>query len=167
MMNRSFGLRAIVAGFAVLAFGRVGAQTVLPSRQQPDFTGTWVLDTARSARDGVLNSLVLTVARSGDTLSVLSEGTNAGGGFSTRAWYSLDGKPRTNSLGGVTLSSTVQWDGPVMVMTSTGDARGNSVTIDDRWSLDASGQSLTRRSSLTVNGQTRSESLVFGRRKQS
>jgi hypothetical protein len=167
MMNRSFRLRAVVAGLAVLAFARAGAQAVPPSRQQPDFTGTWVLDTVRSARDGVLNSLTLTVARSGDTLSVTSEGINAGGGFSTHAWYSLDGKPRTNSLGGVTLSSTVHWDGPVMVVSSTGDARGNSVTIDDRWSLDAAGQSLTRRSSFAVNGQTRSETLVFGRRRQS
>ena len=167
MMTFSFRLRAVGAGVAALALALAGAQAVPASRQQPDFTGTWVLDTARSARDGVLNSLTLTVARSGDSLSVSSEGINAAGGFSTRAWYGLDGKPRTNSVGGMTLSSTVRWDGPVMVVTSSGDARGNSVTIDDRWSLDAAGQSLTRRSSLTVNGQARSETLVFGRRKQS
>jgi len=167
MLNRSFRRRAIVAGLAVLAFVRSGAQPRIPTRQQPDFTGTWVLDTARSARDGVLNSLTLTIARSGDTLSVLSEGINAGGGFSTRASYGLDGKPRTNSLGGLTLSSSVRWDGLVMVVTSTGDARGKVVTIDDRWSLDAAGQSLTRRSSFAVNGQSRTETLVFDRRKQS
>jgi hypothetical protein len=163
-MMRSFRLLGVTTALAISAIAQLGAQPAAGSQQRPDFAGTWVLDTVHSIRDGSLPALTLTVARSGDTLSVLSEGVNAAGSFSTRARYSFDGKPLTNALGGGTLSTTVSWDGATMIVTSSGDASGRQIVIEDRWSLDANGRTLTRHSSLSVNGQRRSETLVFTKR---
>jgi hypothetical protein len=163
-MIRSFRFLGVAAGLAISAIAQLGAQAAGSSQRRPDFSGTWVLDTARSIRDGSLPGLTLTVVRSGDTLSVRSEGVNAGGSFSTRMRYGFDGKPLANTLSGVTLASTLSWDGATMIVTSSGDANGNKIVIDDRWSLDADGQTLTRHSSFSVNGQRRSETLVFTKR---
>ena len=164
-MMRLFRLLGVTTGLVICAIERLDSQPAAAGQVRPDFSGAWVLDTAHSIRDGSLPALTLTVARSGDTLSVLSEGVTAGTSFSTRTRYSVDGKPVANTLSGVTLSSTVRWDGATMIVTSSGDANGNQIVIEDRWSLDATGQTLTRRSSLSVNGQGRSETLVFTKRK--
>ena len=164
-MIRSFRLLGVATFLGISAIARLDAQAAEASQPRPDFSGTWVLDTARSIRDGSLPGLTLTVIRSGDTLSVQSDGVNARGSFSTRMRYGFDGKALANTISGATLASTLSWDGATMIMTSSGDANGNKIVIDDRWSLDAGGQTLTRHSSFSVNGQGRSETLVFTKRR--
>lgn len=158
--------RHAVALFAALVLSsgtRLEAQATTTSQQRPDFVGKWVMDTTRSNRDGVLKSLTLTVTRTGDVLSVLSEGVNAGGQFTSAGKYSLDGRPSSNPLGAVTLESTVSWEGATLVLKSTGEANGRAITVTDRWTLDPSGKILTRQSSLALDSHSRSETLVLTR----
>jgi hypothetical protein len=105
------------------------------------------------------------VARTGDTLSVRSEGSNARGPFVTTARYGFDGKPWQNVLGGVlTLSTVTSWEGSTLVFASTGEANGQPITTTDRWTLDSAGVRMTRQSTFAANGQTRSEVLVLVRK---
>jgi hypothetical protein len=164
-MMRLFRFLGATTGLAIAGLAHLGAQPAAGGQARPDFSGTWMLDTAHSVRDGSLPALTLTFIRSGDTLSLLSEGVNASGSFSARTRYSFDGKPLANTLSGVTLTSAVTWDGGTMIVRSNGEANGNQVVIEDRWSLDATGHALTRHSSFSVNGQTRSETLVFTKRR--
>jgi hypothetical protein len=160
--------RAILALVSIIVSvtPRVDAQAAPVGQTRPDFVGKWVLDTTRSNRDGVLRSLTLTVSRSGDTLSVLSEGDNGGGPFTTATKYGFDGKPWSNPLGPATLMTTTSWDGATLVFNSTGNANGRAVTVVDRWTLDSMGMTLTRQSTFAIDGQKRSETLVLTRRQQ-
>lgn len=143
----------------------VSVATPNPSSAQqaprPDFSGRWIMDSTRSSRDGVLSSLTLSVRRSGDTLLVRSDGANAAGAFSTNSIFDLTGRATENNLRGIVLTTTAAWHGAILVLTSKGSANGRSMTLEDSWSVDATGSRLTRNESLSVDGQVRSESLTL------
>jgi len=158
-LSRFLGVTGCLAFCAITQLhGQAGAGR----HPLPDFSGFWVLDTAHSISDGSLPMLTLTpFIRSGDTLSLLGGGVNAGGSIPGRTRYSLVANMRS----GAALTSTVTWDSATMIVRSSGDANGNQIVIVDRWSLDATRQTLTQQSSFSLNGQVRSETLVFTKRR--
>ena len=149
-----------------IAFAPQGVVAQAPA-SHPDFTGTWMMDTTKLPKsDAALLALTLTIARRGDTLLVMTEGTDATrGAFRTNSTYGFDGKPRPNTLagGGAVVGGVLSWEGETLVISSSGDVGGQSLTIVERWSLDPSGRTLTRRQAAVGGGHERSQTLAFTR----
>src|SRR5437762_2594835 len=100
---------------AALTFALAALDAQVPAAH-PDFSGTWLMDTTRTAKtDPSIISLTLRVNEHGDTMTVVSEFTTPAGSSITNATYGFDGRPRKNVVvqrGIETIrSSVVTWDG--------------------------------------------------------
>ncbi len=129
------------------------AAVILPfvghAQSKPDFSGTWTLDTAKSdpapqgrGGGGGGGAATLTIKQTGTELSVMSEGRQ---GPQTLT-YKLDGSESTNQMmgrGGATpVKSTAKWDGSSLVIETTRDIQGMSITTKEVRKLDNGGKEM-------------------------
>jgi hypothetical protein len=61
------------------------------------------------------------------------------------------------------LTSTLRWDGVVLVMVSTVSTPDGEVTITDRYTLSEDGKTLTQARTISAQGQELSQKLVLAR----
>src|SRR2546428_98086 len=124
--------RALLLAFA--------AAVVLPfyarAQAKADFSGTWTLDTAKSdpapqGRGGGGGAASVTIKQTGNELAVTSEGRQ---GPQTMT-YKLDGSESTNQVmgrgGAQSVKSTAKWDGSSLVIETTRDFNGMSITTKE------------------------------------
>jgi hypothetical protein len=128
----------------------MAAAVVLPfparAQGKPDFSGTWTLDTAKSdpppqGRGGG-GASSMTIKQTGAELSVTSEGRQ---GPQTMT-YKLDGSESSNQVmgrgGQQTVKSTAKWDGSNLVIETTRDVQGMSITTKEVRRLDSGGKEM-------------------------
>jgi len=126
---------------AVLA---LAAAVVLPftarAQSKPDFSGTWTMDAAKSdpapqGRGGGGGG-TQTVKQTATELSVTTEGRQ---GPQTMV-YKLDGSTSTNKVmgrgGEQEVKSTAKWDGASLVIETTRDIQGMSITSKEVRKMD-------------------------------
>lgn len=135
------------------------ASPLAAQASHPDFSGTWVLDPARTVVDGQMeapSAVTFTVVQVGDSLSVDEKIIGSFGDQALKKIWKVDGKPWANnfSYGGVpmVLSTTLRWNGAVLALHTTSDYQGNAVDQSETWSLSADGKTLTDATSTSVNG---------------
>jgi hypothetical protein len=115
------------------------------SAQAPNFAGTWTLIVDPNApppgggRMGGGGGGPLTITQDSKTLTISR--TNPNG--TTQTVYNLDGTDSKNMMGGgggqTEVISHAKWDGSKLVVTTTRDMNGMSMTTTAAYSLDASG----------------------------
>src|SRR5438552_11961858 len=114
---------------------------------KPDFSGTWTMDTAKSdpapqGRGGGMGGGSVTVKQTATELSITSEGRQ---GPQTMT-YKLDGSESTNQVmgrgGAQTVKSTAKWDGSSLVIDTTRDMNGTTVTTKEVRRLDSGGKEM-------------------------
>jgi hypothetical protein len=146
----------------VLLFALATA-VVLPfharAQAKPDFSGTWTLDTAKSdpapqGRGGGGGAASVTIKQTGADLAVTSEGRQ---GPQTMT-YKLDGSESTNQVmgrgGAQSVKSTAKWDGSSLVIETTRDFNGMSITTKEVRRLDNGGKEMIVESATqTPNGE--------------
>jgi len=143
------------------------AAVILPfvghAQSKPDFSGTWTLDTAKSdpapqgrggGGGGGGGAATLTIKQTGTELSVMSEGRQ---GPQTLT-YKLDGSESTNQMmgrGGATpVKSTAKWDGSSLVIETTREFNGMSITTKEVRKLDDGGKEMqVETTAQTPNGE--------------
>jgi hypothetical protein len=124
-------LAAAVFPFTVRAQGR------------PDFSGTWtrVADKTGPASQGGSGSH--TIKQTATEIAV----TIAGRGGPETAIYKLDGSTSTNQSqspeGPLTVAGTAKWDGASLIIETTREIRGMTITTKEVRSLDTTGQEMT------------------------
>src|SRR5436190_21768498 len=138
----------------VLLTALVAAMVIpFPARAQgkPDFSGTWTMDAAKSdpapqgrgGGGGGMGGGTLTVKQTGTELTVTSEGRQ---GPQTMT-YKLDGSPSSNEVmgrgGAQTVKSTAKWEGSSLVIETTRDFNGASITTKEVRTLDPGGKEMT------------------------
>jgi hypothetical protein len=142
------------------------AAVVLPfharAQARPDFSGTWTLDTAKSdpapqgrgggGLGGGAGSV--TIKQTGAELAVTSEGRQ---GPQTMT-YKLDASESTNQVmgrgGAQSVKSTAKWDGSSLVIETTRDFNGMSITTKEVRRLDSGGKEMIVESTTqTPNGE--------------
>jgi hypothetical protein len=156
-MNRV--LLLTMAGAMILPF---------PARAQgkADFSGTWTLDTAKSdpppqgRGGGGGGGGSITIKQTGSELTITSEGRQ---GPQTLT-YKLDGSEGTNQVmgrgGATTVKSTAKWDGSSLVIETTRDFNGMSITTKDVRRLDNGGKEMQVESSTqTPNGEQKRKTV--------
>ena len=134
-----------------------------PARAQttttPDLSGTWTLDTAKSdpapqGRGGGGGAASVTIKQTGSELAVTSEGRQ---GPQTMT-YKLDGSESTNQVmgrgGAQSVKSTAKWDGSSLVIETTRDFNGMSITTKEVRRLDNGGKEMhVETTTQTPNGE--------------
>src|SRR5436305_12021466 len=135
----------------------------------PDFSGTWLMDTTRTAKtDPSIISLTLRVNEHGDTMTVVSEFTTPAGSTTTNATYGFDGRPWKNVVvqrGIETIrSSVVTWEGKTLVIKTTFELQGQTLAETERWTLDATGKTMTKERVAEYAGRAIPQTVVFVRR---
>jgi len=141
----------------------LAAAVVLPfyarAQAKADFSGTWTLDTAKSdpapqGRGGGGGAASVTIKQTGNELSVTSEGRQ---GPQTMT-YKLDGSESTNQVmgrgGAQSVKSTAKWDGSSLVIETTRDFNGTSMTTKEVRRLDNGGKEMhVETTAQTPNGE--------------
>ncbi|HEY2905036.1 MAG TPA: hypothetical protein VGJ29_03990 [Vicinamibacterales bacterium] len=141
----------------LLAFA---AAVVLPftgrAQMKTDFSGTWTLDAAKSdapgGRGGRGPQGPVTVKQTASEITI------------GQATYKLDGSESVNQLQGrggmVEAKSKAHWDGAKLVIDTTREVGGNTVTSTETRSLSADGKEMTVETSF--NGNTRKTVFTKG-----
>ena len=129
------------------------------AQAKPDFSGTWTLDTAKSdpapqGRGGGGGAASVTIKQTGSELAVTSEGRQ---GPQTMT-YKLDGSESTNQVmgrgGAQSVKSTAKWDGSSLVIETTRDMGGMSITSKEVRRLDNGGKDMiVETTTQTPNGE--------------
>jgi hypothetical protein len=142
----------------LLAFA---AAVILPfsarAQTKTDFSGTWTLDAAKSdapgGRGGRGPQGPVTIKQTASDITI------------GQATYKLDGSESVNQMqgrGGATVEakSKARWDGAKLVIETTRDMGGNTVTSTETRSLSADGTEMTVETSF--NGNTRKTVFTKG-----
>jgi hypothetical protein len=130
------------------------------AQAKPDFSGTWTLDTAKSdpapqgRGGGGGGGGTQTIKQTGTELAVTTEGRQ---GPQTMT-YKLDGSESTNQVmgrgGAQTVKSTAKWDGSSLVIETTRDFNGMSITSKEVRRLDNGGKEMhVETTAQTPNGE--------------
>ena len=129
---------------------------------KPDFSGTWTMDAAKSdpapqGRGGGGGGGSVTIKQTATTLAVESQGRQ---GPQTMT-YKLDGSSSTNTVmgrgGSQEVKSTAKWDGSSLVIETTRDMGGTSITQKEVRRLDNGGKDMIVETTTTggPNGETK------------
>ena len=132
----------------------------------PDFSGRWTLDTAKSdpapaGRGGGGGAATLMIKQTGTELSIQSEGRQ---GPQTMT-YRLDGSESKNEQmgrgGAQTVVSKAKWDGASLVIESTRDIQGMSMTTKDVRKLDGGGKEMKVETTIQTPQGEQKRNVVY------
>lgn len=135
-------MKRILLFFFVLASTFSGS---LYAQPDPDFSGTWVLDMAKSdlgtsnsaIKQGQMHKILLILTQTTNQLTIKRSTGDT-------AIYNLDGSESVNSLpNGSQATTFMKWDGNTLVAKTTSNLGGQTVEMSDVRSLDSSGQIMT------------------------
>src|SRR5215471_20195227 len=147
----------------------LAAAIVIPfsarAQSKPDFSGTWTMDAAKSdpapqGRGGGGGG-TQTVKQTATELSVQTEGRQ---GPQTMV-YKLDGSPSTNKVmgrgGEQEVKSTAKWDGSSLVIETTREIQGMSITSKEVRKMD--GASMVVETSVTTPQGEQKRKVVYNK----
>ncbi len=156
MLSRCLLLAVTTLSLAV----PLAAQDGAAKPDHPNFSGTWVMDPAKSSANGQIplpTSAVYIIGQHGDTLVATHDLDSELGKTSTKLTYGFDGKAWPNtiptSVGPVDLSSTLSWDNATLKIYSTASVQGTDVVQTESWTLNPDGTVLTILSNTSVGGE--------------
>ena len=160
-MRRFAALLVAAAASIAAPLGAARAQAA-QAANHTDFSGTWNLDVGKldpqMAQAGITSGKLVI---SQDAKTMKQEQTIASSAMGTQnvtMSYKLDGTESKNSVsqGGMTMdmTSTVSWDGPVMVVNTKASIQGQDIQRTERYSLDSTGKVLTIDVSMNMMGQS-------------
>jgi len=116
------------------------AAVALSAQTQPNFTGTWKLNPAKSELGtGGVTALVVDIDHKEPILKYTAKGTAGGQDFEQTETITTDGKTSRDSQG---INVKAQWDGASLVVDGTGD--DGSMIYVSRLTLADDGKSLNR-----------------------
>ena len=152
----------VLATFAVLS---TSAQA---PAAHPDFSGVWVMDTAKTPGPMMPLAMTYAIEQRGDTIKIRRDTKSMQGEFSASMVYGTDGKPWKNSVTQrgmpVDVSSVLTWEGSTLVITSTISAEGQDIHQVEKWTLDSTGKMMTADRTVEAMGQQFATKMVLNKR---
>jgi hypothetical protein len=131
-----------------------------------DFSGTWVMNVHGSELAGERPpmSKVQRVEHQGTELVVTIDEINERGTVHGVARYTSDGQDAVNDVLGFPMTSSIGWEGAVMIMRTWGRFGNADIMLVDRWSLSPDGKTLTIARQFRGHGRVVDQTLVFDRK---
>ncbi len=133
------------------------------AQDKPNFAGTWTLDAARSdsppaGRGGRGGRGLAALAPEGPVV-ITQSATEITIGPAT---YTLDGSPSTITGGrGGTAEAKARWDGARLVIGTTRNLRGNTITTKEVRSLTSGGKEMTAEITISAPAGEQTIKQVF------
>ncbi len=134
--------------------------------QSADFSGTWVLDYAKSDLGSPMASkmqarkIVLVIKQTANQLSI----ERSMGDRKETAVFKLDGSESVNPLpGGGKMSTWTKWSGATLVAKSTSVIGGSNVEVNDLRSLSANGRIMTLQVTRTTPRGVTKQTLIYNK----
>lgn len=125
---------------------------LMPLAAAPDFTGTWTLNPAQSqyGQFPAPQAMTRVVLMSESSITMITNQKGAQGEVSTTLKYTLDGKPSENGEN----KGVARWDGDKLVIESSRETQGITLTQRDVWTLSPDKKTLTVQSHVKLpNGE--------------
>ena len=118
----------------------------------PDFSGEWKLNLARSNFGSFPAPLGITrtIKQQGSTLTMTIVQKGPQGEITSQLTYTTDGKPVTNKGQGGDSKGSAQWIGDKLMIESSREIQGSTLTQKDIWTLSPDGKTLTIDSRVTL-----------------
>jgi hypothetical protein len=132
----------------------------------PDFSGIWALNAYRSELAGERppQSKVQIVEHKGAELVVTIDEINERGTVHGVARYTTGGEDVVNDVLGNPMTSSISWEGAVMIMRTWGKFGNADLVLVDRWSMSPDGRTLTIAREFRGHGRVVNQALVFDRK---
>jgi len=122
----------------------------------PNMSGDWKLNLAKSNFGGfpAPQSITQKISHDGLKLTMTIVQKGAQGETTSQLAYTTDGKPVTNKLQGGESKGSAQWIGDKLMIESSREIQGATLTQKDIWTLSSDGKTLTIDSHVTLpNGE--------------
>lgn len=145
--------RIIFLGSFVTAFFLLGGAARAAT---PNFSGEWKFNAAKSdfGKFPAPQSITRKIAQQGAKLSMTNIQKGAQGEVTTELVYTTDGKPVTNKAQGGESKGSAQWIGDKLMIESSREVQGVTLTQKDIWTLSPDGKTLTVDSHVALpNGE--------------
>lgn len=139
------------------------AVTTAVGQNVPNLSGTWIMQADKSdfGPIGGPSSRTDVIEHQEPRLTIKRTVVSAAGETASTLVYAVDGKPYKNTAGPSELTSTLKWDGQVLVMVTLTTLPQGEVTITDRYTLSADGKTLTQARTLSLGGQEAAQTIVL------
>ena len=166
------GWRATLAGVmtAVLVAGAAVAEPAGAQEAKPDFSGTWVLDLARS-NPGPLpapESLQVVIDHKDPAITSTLTQKAADDVATSRTVITTDGQENRNTVstpdGEVTLISRSRWSGRTLITATSTTVQGTPIGVTESWSLSADGKEMVVSRAFSSDQGAFQQKFVFTRR---
>ena len=161
----TFQMRAaIIVLAALLNAGAAAAATLWTA--PPDFSGTWAMNVHGSELAGERPpmSKVQRVEHKGTEMVVTIDEIGERGTVHGVARYTTGGEDCVNDVLGHPMTSSISWEGAVMIMRTWGRFGNADIVLVDRWSLSPDGQTLTIARQFRGHGRVVDQTLVFDKK---
>jgi len=138
--------------FAAVVFLLSGTVHAAP----PDFSGEWKFNAAKSNFGSFPSpqSITRKITQRGARLSVTNLQKGAQGEVTSEFVYTIDGKRVTNRSKGGESAGSAQWIGDKLMIESSREVQGATLTQKDIWTLSPDGKTLTVDSHVALpNGE--------------
>jgi hypothetical protein len=121
--------------------GLLAMALAVPLIAAPNFSGSWMLNVAKSqyGQFPAPEVMLRTVQMDGAQLAMSTYQKGAQGEVTTELKYTTDGKPTVNG----TSKGSAAWYGDTLVIESSRESQGALLTQRDTWSLSPDGKTLT------------------------
>jgi len=161
-------MRHLSTPFAVLAMVLSWVASAPAQSGHPDFTGTWILEPAKSQAPMIPQSSQLVVSQSEKVLTIDRTAKFSGGTQNGKLVYSIDGSISTNTANPpgaapIEFKSKTSWDGPTLVITTTADFNGGYTQVE-RWTISDGGKQLTVDGDVAISGQKATAKMVYSKK---
>jgi|SRR5579884_599935 len=129
----------------------------------PDFTGKWRLNSARSDRSSLSEpaAAVLNIAHKANQIRVTSGEASAAPAMS---WsFTTDRKESRYRIGESSRSTVVKWEGDSLLINTLVNGRTRSYTVMDRWKLSRDGRTLKVERQIESPGGETEATFIYDR----
>jgi hypothetical protein len=155
----AFGAAIVAVSSSISSAGAQSAAS------HADFTGRWKMDTTKfDKHDADLAGLTLTVSNRANTLLVVTDVVDAGRPpVQMRSTY-LSIKAAGAPPGDMLVSASVRgWVGDTLVLRRVEHRPDRTLNIEERWTLDADGRTLSRAQTVVDGIRWSRQTLLFTR----
>jgi hypothetical protein len=166
MRNHIVGLSALLTGLLTVGSFWPAPVRAQSTARRSDFTGVWKMDTTKfDKHDAALAALTLNVSRRGDTLVIVTDvlDTNRPPVQMRSQYLPEQSLSRVEPADPSLRANPLSWEGDTLVLRRVEQRGPRTLKIEERWVLDATGQTLSRLQAVADGERVRRQTLVFTR----
>ena len=138
---------------------------LLWSGTNPDFSGDWKLDLAKSdfGKSPAPVAMTSHIQHHDPELTVESKTTRAEDTYTTKYRWFTDGREVSNTIRGNEIRTTVMWNAGALISNAKTKVDGVTLNVVDRWQLSEDGDWLTVSRTIVAPQGNAEQTFVYGK----